>query len=317
LKKPEQPASERASARRVLMKKFYSRLIAMERRAVLTEKCYRYEINSFLDFLDDQKISLAETDTDVLCRYIVMRSSVNKIDPRSIAKSISALRSFFRFAMDEGLVKANPADLLESPKRGFYLPEVLDKKSIEELLEKIDAQTPRGCRDRCIFELIYSAGLRISEAAALNLNDIEIKDGFAKVRGKGNKERLVLFGREASGYLVNYLEFARPKLAGSLNNNQALFLSRNGKRLSRKGIWKNYAKYALLTGISSRVHSLRHSFATSLLAGGADLRSVQELLGHANLSTTQIYTHVERSMLKENHRRYLPTLDKNAVKAGK
>jgi integrase/recombinase XerD len=142
------------------------------------------------------------------------------------------------------------------------------------------------------------------------MRDIDIEGGFAKVRGKGDKERLTIFGREAAGWLYQYLCYERPKLAGKINKTQALFINRSGKRFSRKGIWKSYVKYAALAGISSRVHTLRHSFATSLLSGGADLRSVQELLGHADLATTQIYTHVNTSILRENHRRFLPKLKK-------
>ena len=316
-----------------LLKRFCSRLVAIERRSSLTKECYRLEIKRFLEFLENKKIPLAGADTSVLCDYLAMRSKEDEIKPRSTAKAISALRSFFRFTMDERLTDNNPADILESPKRKQKLPEVLDKETIEELLDKIDVSVPQGCRDRCIFELIFSAGLRISEAAGLNIKDINIDGGFVKVRGKGDKERLALFGREAAGQLMQYLSFARPKLAGSANKinaretslqkaretslqkaretslHEALFIGRGGKRLSRKSIWKNYAKYACVTGVSSRLHTLRHSFATSLLAGGADLRTVQALLGHADLSTTQIYTHVERSMLKENHRRYMPKLE--------
>ena len=292
----------------VLLKRFCSRLVAIERRSSLTKECYRFEIKRFLEFLEDRKIPLADVDASRLTEYLAMRSKVNEIEPRSTAKAISALRSFFRFALDERLTDNNPADILESPKRKSKLPEVLDKEKIEELLDKIETDSPLGCRDRCIFELIFSAGLRISEAAGLNIKDVDVESGFAKVRGKGNKERLALFGREAAGQIKQYLSFARPKLTGSVNKSQALFIGRGGKRLSRKSIWKNYAKYAGVTGVSSRLHILRHSFATSLLAGGADLRTVQALLGHADLSTTQIYTHIERSMLKENHRRYLPNL---------
>jgi integrase/recombinase XerD len=239
-----------------------------------------------------------------------MRGNADKIKPRSIAKAISALRSFYRFAMDERLVESNPADVLESPKRKLNIPEVMDKKTIENLLNVIDTSKPQGCRDRCLFELIYSAGLRVSEAVGLNIKDVDIEGEFAKVRGKGNKERIVLFGKEAAEKLKQYLQFARPELAGKINKTHALFIGRNGNRLSRKGIWKNYAKFACLAGTSSHIHTLRHSFATSLLAGGADLRTVQELLGHADLGTTQIYTHVDTAILRENHHRYLPKLNK-------
>jgi len=296
-----------------LVTRYCSRIVAIERRAVLTKECYRSEIIKFLNFLEAKKIPLETTDAAVLVDYLDMRSNMNKIESRTTAKAISALRSFYRFAADEGLVKDNPADLLEIPKRRMKLPEVMDKKTIEDLLGMIDVSTPKGCRDKCIYELIYSAGLRVSEASGLNIRDIDIKGGVAKVKGKGNKERIVLFGREAAGQLKNYIVNARPKLAGAVNKSQALFISRNGKRLSRKGIWKNYAKLACLTGTSSHIHALRHSFATSLLAGGADLRTVQELLGHADLSTTQIYTHVDTAVLRANHRRYLPRLSTEEI----
>jgi integrase/recombinase XerD len=189
----------------------------------------------------------------------------------------------------------------------------MDKKTVEDLLDSIDTKSPQGLRDKCIYELIYSAGLRVSEAAGLNIRDVDIKGGVAKVRGKGNKERLVLFGDKAAVQLKLYLQEVRPKLAGKVNKSDALFIGKSGKRLSRKGIWKNYAKWTSLAGTSSRLHTLRHSFATSLLSGGADLRTVQELLGHADLSTTQIYTHVDVGMLRENHRRYLPKLKMTEV----
>jgi len=291
-----------------LLARYCSRLVAIERRALLTKECYRLEIKSFLEYLESKKMLLENTDAAFLTEDLVMRKNVDNIKSRSTAKAISALRSFYRFAIDEGLLKNNPADILESPKRKINIPEVMDRKTVESLLNGIDTSKPQGCRDRCLFELIYSAGLRVSEAVGLNIKDIDIEGGVAKVRGKGNKERLVLFGKKAGALLKEYLQSGRVKLAGKTNKTQALFISRNGKRLSRKGIWKNYAKFACIAGTSSHIHTLRHSFATSLLAGGADLRTVQELLGHADLSTTQIYTHVDTAILRENHRRYLPKL---------
>ena len=297
------------NSRPALLARFSSRLVAIERRALLTKECYKQEIKVFLDYIEAGKIALENVNSDMLSKYLAVRKAENGLDSRTVAKSISALRSFFRFAMDERLINDNPADTLESPKRKVKLPEVLDKKTIEDLLGKIDVSTPKGLRDRCLFELIYSSGLRVSEAAGLNIKDIDIDSGVAKVKGKGSKERLVLFGKEAAIQLRDYLNHARPKLMGKVNKSFALFISRNGRRLSRKGIWKNYAKSAIIAGTSTKVHKLRHSFATSLLAGGADLRTVQELLGHSDLSTTQIYTHVNTAVLRENHRRFLPKLN--------
>ena len=293
-----------------LLTKYCSRLVAIERRSVLTRECYRFEIRRFLDFLEAENITLADADTGVLSSYLAIRRNTDKIDPRSAAKAVSALRSFFRFAIDERLVSENPAAIIESPKQRAKLPEVMDRKTVEGLLDMVDTKTPLGIRDRSLFEMIYSAGLRVSEAAGLNIRDVDIEEGVAKVKGKGNKERIAIFGKEASSRLKQYLQEARPKLAGKVNKSDALFIGKNGKRLSRKGIWKNYAKWTSLAGVSSHVHTLRHSFATSLLTGGADLRTVQELLGHADLSTTQIYTHVDVSVLRENHRRFLPRLSK-------
>jgi integrase/recombinase XerD len=291
-----------------LLNRYCSRLIAIERRAVLTKESYSLEIRRFMDFLEAENTSLAGVDAAFLSAYLAMRRAVDKIDSRTAAKAVSALRSFFRFLIDERLVNDNPAVVLESPRRRAGLPEVMDKETIEALLDTIDTGSPRGCRDRCLYELIFSAGLRVCEAVGLNIRDIDLEGGVARVRGKGGKERIVLFGQPAAARLKEYLAQARPCLAGKVNKSQALFIGRNGKRLSRKGIWKNYAKSAVIAGTSSHLHTLRHSFATALLKGGADLRTVQELLGHADLSTTQIYTHVDVGVLRENHRRFLPRL---------
>ena len=291
-----------------IIKRYCSHLVAIERRAFLTKECYRLEIKRFMNFLERKNISVASVNTSVLVDYLVMRSAEDRINPGTTAKAISALKSFFRFVADEKYTDNNPADILESPKRMKKLPDVLDRETVENILNEIDTSTHLGCRDRCIFELIYSAGLRITEAVRLNMTDVDIEGGFAKVRGKGDKERIVLFGREAAENLNEYLKFARPEFSGGIEKTNALFIGRRGKRLSRKGVWKNYVKYASAIGVSTHLHTLRHSFATSLLEGGADLRTVQALLGHADLSTTQIYTHVERSMLKENHKRYMPAL---------
>jgi integrase/recombinase XerD len=209
--------------------------------------------------------------------------------------------------MDENIRQDNPAAILEMPRRGMHLPDVLSRETVESILSAIDTASPLGLRNRAIYELIYSAGLRVSEAVGLNIKDLDFAGGLARVRGKGNKERLVVFGLEAADWLKRYLAEARPLIIGH-RHSPALFIGKSGKRLTRKGIWKNYTRFTAMAGTSSHLHTLRHSFATELLAGGADLRSVQELLGHADLVTTQIYTHVDVSMLRENHRRFMPKL---------
>ncbi|MDR3192687.1 MAG: tyrosine-type recombinase/integrase [Treponema sp.] len=290
-----------------LQQRYYSRLIALERRSPLTAETYGLEIRGFLGWLGKEGLDAASADTPSLVRYLEYRRTVDGIDPRSTAKAISALRSFFRFLTDERVREDNPAALLEKPRRPFRLPETLPREAVEEILASVDTKNPRGIRDRTIYELLYSAGLRISEAVSLNLGDLDLASFTARARGKGNKERLVVFGAVAADWLGRYLAEARPLLAKS-RKGPALFITGRGRRLSRKGIWKNYRRLTLSLGTGSRLHSLRHSFATEMLAGGADLRSLQELLGHSDITTTQIYTHVDSALLRESHRRFLPKL---------
>jgi integrase/recombinase XerD len=293
---------------RSFLEKYHAHLTAVERRAHLTVDTYCIEIARFLEWLEAEKLPVEHADSLVLTRYLDVRKTRDRLDGRSVAKAVSALRSFFQFLIDsEALRKDNPASVLERPRSKNRLPQVHSRETVEEMLAAVDISTPLGIRDRTLFELIYSAGLRVSEAVALNVGDIFFSEGIARVTGKGDKERLVVFGGEAGQWLKRYLGESRPALVRS-RRISALFINRSGRRLSRKGIWKNYAALTAQLGMSSRLHSLRHSFATELLAGGADLRSVQELLGHVDLSTTQIYTHVDNSMLRENHRRYLPKL---------
>jgi integrase/recombinase XerD len=300
-----------------LLKKFCTRLAAIERRAPLTVNTYGLELRRFLDYATHNGMDIKTANTDQIINYLEWRRMGKKLESRSMAKAVSCLRSFFRFAVAEGIRSDNPAALLENPRQGFTLPQTMDRDTVDRLLTVMDSSSPLGLRDRALFEMIYSSGLRISEAAGLNIRDIDFTEGIARVKGKGSKERLAVFGTEAAAWLKRYLAESRPVLAGkadAVNSgvankvSGALFIGKRGKRLSRKGIWKNYARYAALAGTPSRVHTLRHSFATGLLQGGADLRTVQALLGHANLATTQIYTHVDTGMLRENHRKYLPRL---------
>jgi integrase/recombinase XerD len=213
--------------------------------------------------------------------------------------------------------------MLEIPRRHLQLPEVLSREMVERVLAAVNIESPLGIRDRTIYEMIYSAGLRISEAVSLNVKDLDFSSFTARVRGKGDKERLVVFGPVAADWLRRYLAEVRPVFEKS-RRGPALFIGRGGKRLSRKGIWKNYRRLILSLEtssgegegifIGSHLHTLRHTFATELLAGGADLRSVQELLGHSDLVTTQIYTHVNADMLRDSHRKFLPRLGDGGLK---
>ncbi|MDR2094926.1 MAG: tyrosine-type recombinase/integrase [Treponema sp.] len=286
---------------------YYSYLIAQERRAPLTAQTYRFEIRSLLEWLDGEGKAAETADTLSLIRYLEYRKLSCGIDSRSTAKAISALKSFFSFMVNEGMREDNPCEFLETPKRKKRIPEVIEQDLIKKMFDSLDTASPTGLRDKALFELIHSAGLRVSEAVSLDVDDVFLEERVARIRGKGSKERLVIFGEEAELLLRRYLSEARPVLASS-KPDRAFFIGRTGKRLSRKGIWKNYARIAGLAGAPSRVHNLRHSFATELLAGGADLRSVQALLGHADLATTQIYTHVDVSVLRKKHKQYMPRL---------
>jgi integrase/recombinase XerD len=311
--------------KQALLKHYYSHLIALERRALLTAETYRFEIRRFLDWLESNNIGLERAapkpiEFSDISSYLDYRKTVDGIEIRSAAKAVSALKSFFRFLSEEEILGrsskndqgeitslADRISLLEINRRGSRLPDVLNPGEADKLLSLIDTNTPLGIRNRAIYELIYSAGLRISELVSLNVQDVIFSERVAQVRGKGNKERLVVFGDEAAAWLKRYLGEVRPIFVKH-RRSSAFFVSRQGKRLTRKGIWKNYKSLAVEAGINSKLHTLRHTFATDLLAGGADLRSVQELLGHADLATTQIYTHVNSSFLREKHREFLPHL---------
>jgi len=302
-----------------LLDRFCTRLAAVHRRSHTTVSTYRIELRRFLDYVESVGADPGTVTPEGVTDYLSRRQENDLHNSRSVAKALSCLRSFFRFLVEEGLRPDNPAALLENPGTRRTLPETMDREIVEKLLDTIDSSCALGLRDRALFEMIYSSGIRVSEAVGMNVRDLDFNEGIVKVRGKGGKERIAVFGPAAARWLKRYLEDSRPALAGGGAKTavtasfraaglSALFLGRTGKRLSRKGIWKNYAKYAALAGTGSRVHTLRHSFATGLLQGGADLRTVQVLLGHADLATTQIYTHVDSTMLKENHRRYLPRL---------
>jgi site-specific recombinase XerD len=217
----------------------------------------------------------------------------------SITRKVSTVRGFFRFLVREGRLESNPLAGVAAPKREKRLPSILSKANLQSLIEAADQTTPGGLRNRAILELIYAAGVRLSEVAALNLSQLDLNERTLLVRGKGNKERMVLVGGPAETALRRYLSRGRPKLSNGAE--AALFLNRDGKRLSGRSVQQIVRRHAMRAGLDARVypHLLRHSFATHLLDGGAELRVVQELLGHASASTTQIYTHVTEERQRE------------------
>jgi integrase/recombinase XerD len=234
-----------------------------------------------------------------------------KLDSRSVARYLVSLRSFYKFAVIEGLVTVDPTENLESPKIRQSLPSYLRMDEVDKLLEAPSPSTPIGLRDRAMLEVLYSSGLRVSELLNLRISDLDLRIGCVRCIGKGDKERLVPIGRKAIAAVEQYLALSRPQFArpGSPPpHNHVLFLTRNGHRLSRVSIWKIMHDYGTKLGLRGRLtpHKLRHSFATHLLERGADLRSVQLMLGHADISTTQIYTHVVEERLKQVYKAHHP-----------
>ena len=234
-----------------------------------------------------------------------------KLDSRSVSRYLVSLRSFFKFALMEELVRVDPTENLESPKIRQSLPTYLRKDEMERLMEAPNIATPFGLRDRAMLEVLYSSGLRVTELLNLRISDVDLRSGYVRCVGKGDKERLVPIGRKAISAVEAYLNGARPKFVRSgapPQHSQILFLTRASRRLSRITIWKILHDYGIKLGLRGRLtpHKLRHSFATHLLEGGADLRSVQLMLGHADISTTQIYTHVVEERLKEIYKAHHP-----------
>lgn len=292
------------------LSRFCDDLLFVGQRSQKTIETYRLSVEEFLDWCVENRTKLAKIGTKELSYYIMQRKTKG-IGERTIAKDISALRSMGSFLVRQGMWKENHALMLDRPKIGFALPKVLSEEQVDGLLHTIDVSTPLGVRDAALFELIYSCGLRISEAASLLVQNVHLAERIIIVQGKGDKERMVPFGDEAYKKLFCYLNEARPKLAGGKAIPE-VFINHRGKGLTRKGIWVRFQNYKAISGVDAKVHTLRHSFATHLLEHGADLRSVQELLGHTNLATTTIYTHVDDMDLRESHKEYFPGHD-NAI----
>jgi integrase/recombinase XerD len=285
--------------------RIYSDYLAAELRlAASTISVYTLEARLFLGYCDQEELEWNRAAVGELIDYLIHRQ-LEGISSKTTAKAVSALRAFFTFAHGQGMIPSNPSVHLELPRGPRRTPEVYSLEQVEAILEACDTATPAGTRDRFLFELIYSCGLRVSEAVSLNLDRIYEKEAMLRVVGKGSKERLVPMGDQALHWMRRYLEDGRPALVKD-KKERALFINRSGRRLSRKGMWKRFKEALTLAGVEGKVHTLRHSFATHLLQGGADLRSVQTLLGHADIGTTQIYTHVDEGELHSQHRRFHP-----------
>ncbi|MDI3317419.1 MAG: site-specific tyrosine recombinase XerD [Bacillota bacterium] len=271
-----------------------------------TVAAYRRDLEDFAAYLRLRGGRPESADSEAIAAYLVVLTG-RKLAPTTIARRVAALRAFYRFLQREGVRRDNPAREVGRPALPRRLPHVLTVEEVDRLLETPPAATPRGCRDRAMLELMYASGLRVSELVQLNLNDLDLEEEVVRCWGKGARERIVPVGSRALAALRLYLEWARPRLAGG-RRQEALFVNARGGRLTRQGFWKLLRAYARRAGIRQAItpHTLRHSFATHLLENGADLRSVQELLGHADIATTQIYTHLTKGFIDEVYRRSHP-----------
>jgi integrase/recombinase XerD len=273
--------------------------------SINTLKSYSRDLGKLFLFFQKEKILWKSAKESDLVKFI-HHMSLSGLSARSLARLISSLKSFYRFLILDGILKKNPAGNLTSPKSWLSLPKFLSVKEVEFLLCQPKEDNPRGIRDRAMLELLYATGLRVSELVSLRMSDLNLEDGFLICRGKGGKERIVPFGGSANNAINRYLVESRPGFL--LKESDFVFLTYRGQPFTRQGFWKILKQYGAETKLEDRIspHVLRHSFATHLLERGADLRSVQLMLGHSQITTTQIYTHVSRKQLRNLYEKYHP-----------
>lgn len=273
-----------------------------------TIKGYKGDLRNFSNYLHERG---AKRFQDLRAKMIVdfiEKEKQRGLSENSISRSLVTIKMLYKYMIMEGKISVNPMSSVNTLKLQKHLPEVLHYKAVEEILQAPDCNDKLGIRDKAILELMYATGARVSEVASIKVNWINFDYGYIRCQGKGSRQRIVPMGAEASKSIRRYLQEVRPFLVKIEGDEPLLFLSRTGKKLRRENIWSVVKKYAIKAGIRSNVspHTLRHSFATHLLEGGADLRSVQEMLGHSNISTTQIYTHIDRKYLKSIHQKFHP-----------
>ena len=275
--------------------------------AVRTTDAYARDVGRFVTYARTKGVRAPLGASPRLLRDFVYHLKDIGLAPASIRRNVSAVRTYFRFLIAEGQLVSDPSERLDTPKRWLTLPDVLTAEEVQRLLEAVTLDEPLAFRDRAMLELAYGAGLRVSEWISLGVRDVLLDEALIRVFGKGSKERLVPIGRRAIGAVAMYVRELRPRLERGAGKG-VLFLNARGMPLTRMGAWKMLRKYVDKARIEKHVspHTLRHSFATHLLEGGADLRAVQEMLGHADISTTQIYTHVDREYLRTVHRQFHP-----------
>lgn len=290
-----------------LVDQYLNHLLIEKGLASQTIESYSSDLAIFTIFLNEHDIDyIKNIDSPTILKHIIVLRK-NGLEARSRARHLVTLRGFFKYLVAEKIIKHDPTGIIDLPKSGLKLPVVLTIEEVMSLLNAPDIKKPRGKRDAAMLELLYAAGLRVSELVNIELTHLYLDAGFIRVFGKGSKERVIPIGKYAKDKIEEYLETSRPLL---LKNTVSsfVFIARPGKPMTRQGFWKLLLKYASISEIQKKVspHSIRHSFATHMLEGGADLRSVQIMLGHADISTTQIYTHITRKQLQKAHSEYHP-----------
>lgn len=269
---------------------------------------YRRDLQRYVDHLEGSSVTaLGSVQGEHISNYLRALSGAG-LSPRSVARNLSAIKGFYKFLVGERIVRKNPTLTIEPPKRSRTLPDVLSPQEVQRILDQPDTQQPLSLRDKAILETLYATGIRVSELTGLKQSDLQLELGVVRVMGKGSKERIVPVGSSARTWIKKYRSSVRPKLVKRSRSHDAVFLNARGKPLTRMAVWNIVRGYTRMAGITKQVHphTFRHSFATHLLEGGADLRAVQEMLGHSDIGTTQIYTHIDREYLKEVHRTFHP-----------
>lgn len=290
----------------ILLEQFLDAAWAERGLSENTLNSYRYDLLQLASHLQNLGRTFEAARREDLLRFLAGQVQSGR-SPRSLSRYLSGFRQFYQWLLREGRISEDPSALIESPKLGRGLPKALSEQQVEALLEAPDTATPLGLRDRTMLELMYATGLRVSELVGLEISNINLNQGVIRVTGKGDKERLVPLGEEAISWLQDYIAQSRPELLKGADC-RAVFVTARRAGMTRQAFWHSIRKYALQAGIEQSVspHMLRHSFATHLLNHGADLRVVQLLLGHSDLSTTQIYTHIARAGLKQIHSKHHP-----------
>ena len=283
--------------------------IKLEKRlAANSVESYERDLTDFLEYLDSCGSCITQADSVNVSEYVVHLSKDRNFSDRSLARSISSLRGFFKFLLEDDYIIPEMLEILEPVKLKESLPVFLTYEELQKLFSVVDTSTPSGFRDRTMLEMFYSSGLRVSELIDLKIGNVYRSKQLLLVFGKGSKERVVPYSDDAARYLHEYLDRMRHTLMKKGDFNEYVFINNRGGRLTRQGVWKKLKEFALLAGITKDIspHKLRHTFATHLLEGGADLRSVQTLLGHASINTTEIYTHVEHKAIQKEFERKHP-----------